>query len=686
MKFAVKVASLSLLVSWCLVVWAGPLRNVIEVPAYRGSVSGYLDLIETHSNVYFSYNPNYIPSDSTIREDATTDKLSNILNNVFDEKISYKESGSYVILKPKKTTKPKKSPTSSSDVPKENKYTITGRVVNSLTGEVISEAVVYDRNRLTSTVTDDQGYYALTVSASNDFIPISISKSAYADTLIIVEPYKSETGQIDLKPITPVTMEGPKIKRIERTDSNRVEQVGIVQLVVPDEVFSKTNSQQVEFSRPAQVSFLPMIGTNRAMGGLVENNFSLNILAGYSGGVKGVEVGGLVNITRFNVEGLQLAGLGNITGGTVSGVQIGGFFNNNRGTIKGIQVAGFQNVVMDTVTGIQVAGFVNVLNGKMDGYQVAGFTNVTTQDVTGMQLSGFLNYARGDVDLLQLAGFGNMGHDVGGGQVSGFYNIAYGNVGGGQLTGFGNFASGDVAGWQASGFINTAKGNVDGGQITGFANFADSVNALQAAGFMNLAAGEIKGAQIAGFLNIAEQVNGIQLAPFNVADSATKGIPIGVFSFVKHGFHSFGYNASATLPISVSFKTGVDRFYNIFSIAQNPFSTEGYSALGYGLGSMERFNDKWSRAFEIEMFQLWPSNSSFRLRYNSLYEMRLKFGRQLGKKFMLQAGPHWAVHHRDRIEGNIPSDINPFGFRTFNLGDTQWSTWVGGSVSLSLVY
>lgn len=686
MKFVVKAVSFVFLFLWCYNAWSGPLRKTIDVPAYRGTVSGYLDLIETHSEALFSYNPSYLPTDSIIREEAVSDKLSNILGYVFPENILYKESGNYVILKRKKVLQPKKT-VATAQAPKEKKYVITGRVVNSLTGEVISEAVVYDHDRLTSTITDQEGYYSLTVSANNDFIPLSISKNSFVDTLIIVEPYESETGQIDLKPILPVTIEGPKIKQLTpSTDSNRVERVGLVQLVVADEAFTKTNGQGVQITRPAQISFLPMIGSNRSMGGLVENNLSVNVLAGYSGGVKGLEIGGLVNITRFDVEGLQLAGLGNITGGTVSGVQIGGFFNNNRGTIKGVQIAGFQNIVMDTVTGIQVAGFVNVLKGQMDGYQIAGFTNITTQDVTGMQLAGFLNIAKGNVDLLQVAGFGNMGADVGGGQVSGFYNHADGNVGGGQLTGFSNYANGNVGGWQAAGFTNTARGNVDGGQISGFSNFADSVNALQAAGFMNVASGEIKGAQIAGFINIAEQVSGFQLAPFNFADSATKGVPIGVFSFVKNGFHAVSYTASESLPMYFSFRTGVDRFYNIFSIAQNPFAEDAYGAFGYGLGTMKRStNRKWSRTFEMEMLQLRSANGG-KLNYNSLYETRLKVGRHFGKAFMIQAGPHWAIHHRDRFENNLPTRINPFGERTYSLGDTEWSTWVGGSLSLSLIF
>ena len=246
-------------------------------------------------------------------------------------------------------------------------------------------------------------------------------------------------------------------------------------------------------------------------------------------------------------------------------------------------------------------------------------------------------------------------------------------------------AKGNVKGWQAAGFSNVANGNVDGGQVSGFSNVADSVNALQVAGFINIAAGEIKGAQIAGFMNIAQQVSGVQFAPFNIADSAS-GIPIGILSFVKQGYHSFTYTVSESFPGLLSFRTGVDKFYNIFSIGQNPLnSTNAYGALGLGFGSMKRFGDKWSRTWEIESLQM-RSDFSSRINYNSLYELRLKAGLHLGKALLIQAGPHWAVHHRDAVEGNQPSLINPFGLREYQLGDTEWVGWPGGSLSISLVF
>jgi len=661
---------------------AGPLKKEVSLPAYRGSLENYLVLIEDHSNVLFSYNPSYVPTDSVIDKGATTARLNDLLLELLPMGYSFSESGDYVIIKPQKRDK-KDSPLAN-PTPKEKKYVITGRVVNSQTGEVVSEAVVYDHDRLTSTMTDQQGYYSLTVSANNDFIPLYISKNSYFDTLIIIEPYETSVEQVGLKPIEPASVQVSEIPQIQLSDSNRVQEIGVVKWVVPDKAFAKTNGQYLQKTRPAQISFLPMIGTNRQMGGLVENNFSLNILAGYSGGVKGVEVGGLVNITRFDVKGLQIAGLGNITGGTVSGVQVGGFFNNNRGNINGVQISGFYNLVMDTVEGIQVAGFVNALNGHMDGFQIAGFSNLTTKDVSGIQLAGFGNVANGDVDLLQVSGFGNIGRNVGGGQIAGFGNMAMGNVGGGQLSGFSNLAAGDVEGWQATGFMNVATGTVNGGQISGFMNIADSVGALQVTGFMNLSTGEIKGAQIAGFLNVAKKVSGLQIAAFNFADSAT-GIPIGLFSFVKTGFHSVGYSASESMSTIISFKTGVDRFYNIISIANSAYPDRNFSALGLGFGSMKRYNDRWSRTWEFEAFQL-KSHFSNSIEYNALYELRIKAGIHLGKRIILQAGPHWAVNSRDKLINNDPELINPYGLQTYVLGDTEWTNWPGGSVNLSISF
>ena len=700
----------------------GPLRSKHQISAYKGTVEGYLYQVEKETGVQFSYNPNLVPIDSMVQTEATFGKLQMALENIFDKKMDYIESGQYIIIKPSNKPKSRKSET-----PTESKYIITGKVINSVTGEVVSEAVIYDQQRLVSTVTDQKGEYALTVSARNDFIPLSITKESFLDTIIIIEPVNENDLVIDLRPKkAPILLEQQEIRKLQ---NNKVQSVKLAKLVVSPTTFKQSSHLGIVNARLAQISFLPTMSTNRRLAGTVENRLSINILAGYSGAVNGFEIGGLVNVTRQDVTGLQVAGFGNVTGGKVSGVQVSGFFNNNQGSIHGIQLAGFQNVVMDTVEGAQIAGFVNVLKGKMDGFQLAGFTNITTKDVEGIQLAGFTNVAFGDVDLLQISGFGNWGGNVGGGQLAGFMNSAWGNVGGGQMSGFMNLAKGNVGGWQLTGFSNTAGGNVNGGQLAGFVNIADSVkalqmagfgnlatgsvggwqlggfgnaamgnvsggqvssfiniadsvDALQLAGFMNISGGTIKGAQISGLLNVARSVKGVQIGAFNFANEAD-GVPIGLFSFVWKGYHSIGLNASEAAPFDFTFKTGVTKFYNILSIISSPYRERSFVGLGYGFGSLRKLGQRTSLAGEVQSYQIKSSFDSS-IEFNLLTEARLLFSYNLSNHWHLNAAPHLSFHIRDNLPENDPQLLG--SGQPNILGDTEWRSWVGGNVGLSFSF
>ena len=182
-------------------------------------------------------------------------------------------------------------------------------------------------------------------------------------------------------------------------------------------------------TRTAQVSFVHPIGSNGLQAGDISNRFSLNLIAGYSGGVKSFELGGIYNVTNGNVKGVQISGFGNATGGEVDGLQLAGFINTNREDVKGTQIAGFLNLVADPVRGVQVAGFSNLTEYNR-GFQLAGFNN-HNKGTDGVQVAGFINTS-GDVKGAQVAGFINKTGDLRGAQV-GIINIADSVASGSQI-------------------------------------------------------------------------------------------------------------------------------------------------------------------------------------------------------------------------------------------------------------
>ena len=147
-------------------------------------------------------------------------------------------------------------------------------------------------------------------------------------------------------------------------------------------------------------------------------NFSLNLLYGKVGGVKGLEISGLFGSAKGDVTGVQIAGLGNASN-NVKGIQVGGI-GNASDNVTGIQIAGIGNAT-DDVTGIQIAGLGNAAD-DVKGIQIAGIGNAA-DDVKGIQIGGIGN-AADNVTGIQIAGIGNAADNITGLQISGVLNRA----------------------------------------------------------------------------------------------------------------------------------------------------------------------------------------------------------------------------------------------------------------------
>ena len=190
--------------------------------------------------------------------------------------------------------------------------------------------------------------------------------------------------------------------------------------------------------RYAQVSFVTPLSSNGIDGYKYMHYFSLNVLQGYNGALKGVEFGGLLNGDKGYVTGAQFGGLSNYAGGDLKGAQFGGLANvsksvtgaqfagiaNISGTfVSGFQAAGIVNVAPDSLTGAQAAGVLNVLSStrKSSAWQVAGVGNVSLGESKGGQIAGVFNLAN-HLDGVQI-GLINVGKEVKGFQI-GLINIS----------------------------------------------------------------------------------------------------------------------------------------------------------------------------------------------------------------------------------------------------------------------
>ncbi len=156
---------------------------------------------------------------------------------------------------------------------------------------------------------------------------------------------------------------------------------------------------------PFRFQLLPSLG-GRPDGPRELNQFSLNLLVGRGDALRGVEIGGLVNIRDDSVVGVQIAGIGNYSAREFEGAQLAGVANFSGGPFEGVQASGVSNVASDRFKGAQLAGVVNIARG----------------DVRGVQISGVYNHAERHIEGAQI-GLVNIGSSVRGAQI-GLVNIA----------------------------------------------------------------------------------------------------------------------------------------------------------------------------------------------------------------------------------------------------------------------
>lgn len=615
------------------------LERKISVQCQNCAVKKVLEAIEKAANFHFSYNSDLLDGTTPVSVDAKNQSVREVLYTVLGDEISYKEKGNHLILKQAKPI---------NQTPSKSKYVVSGYIIDSRTGEKIAHASIYDNSLSYSAVSNEYGYYSMTLPHSPELVGLTYSRKDYLDTLILIRPTDDYRMNINLQK-NPVNIDKPEAKPLQL--DNPVEEVGLVKLIVPDNQIAHIENMSTLRQRFAQVSILPMIGTNTVMSGVTENKLSFNLFAGYSGAINGAEIGGFVNIVREDVKGFQAAGFGNITGGKTRGTQFAGFFNNNRGSMYGVQAAGFNNFVMDTIKGAQLAGFNNIIVGRLDGIQAAGFNNIATNNSDGIQLAGFSNVAVKDLNKAQISGFGNY--------------------------------AGNVKGLQAAGFMNITIGELTGTQIAGFMNVGRYVKGVQIAGFMNIAPGVMSGTQVSSMLNVGGKIKGTQLGFFNFADSVS-GASIGFFSFVLHGYHEIEVTANEVFYLNTMFKTGTHKFYNIFAGSFYPVGEYQMYSLGYGIGTDFRLTEGLDMNLDLIGSQV-NKNGFWTTRLNMLNKARLNLGLQLFKGVYFVFGPEFNIYvsqHYDIDAQRLGTPLAPYTLYDKEVRSTNVQMWIGGTGGL----
>lgn len=396
------------------------LERIVTISFNETPSASALAQLGQAAEVTFSYSPSVLASIPSVSGTFQSKSVREILQGMFEGKIAYAEKGNYVILT--KATPPVQRSSSSTVSP----LRVSGYVLDATTAARISEASIYNKESLRATISNQYGFFELTIEKPAPENRITFSKNGFRDTVITINAGETKFMSIGLVPNNlPVVVIRDTVSVPIEQDPEEQDSVSTEPVVTPSSSEGQVNMINIQDTlyRDFQVSFIPFVGTNRKLSGNVINNNSLNVLGGYSMGTTKFEFGGLFNIDRGDASVFQAAGLFNANGGKMTGFQLAGLFNANRHGVSGFQTAGLANVNADSVKGPQIAGLVNVNTKRAAGFQVAGLTNVQLGDYKGSQLAGLINVTNGKVGGSQVAGLVNLAYRVDGSQI-GFLNVA----------------------------------------------------------------------------------------------------------------------------------------------------------------------------------------------------------------------------------------------------------------------
>jgi hypothetical protein len=528
-----------------------PLNKRISVYFSNEPIETALEKIQTLGGFYFSFNSKVIDLNKNINYKSQHEQVIHILNNILGPKFTYKHRGNYIIIQEAKPTLVKKK-----------KVVFKGKISNSSDSSHISDATIYEIDKLKSTSTNQEGDFNLTVSSEKEEITVLVSKENFKDTVLSSNQLTDSGLTIFLTPLK---------DSILKRSFFKLDSLSWLKVFYTRNVLNTIKNVNLSENRTFQISLVPFVGTNGKMSGKITNRFSVNLIGGYAYGLNGLELGGAFNILKDTMRGVQMAGVGNIVGGSVKGLQLGGAFNYCLDTVVGAQFAGAINVTRKEHKGVQAAGAVNIAKTVSNGGQLAGAFNHSKQIRNGFQIAGAFNYS-----------------------------------------------SEIKSGFQIAGAININKSSLNGFQLT-------------------------------SLLNYTRKLNGFQIGLINISDSVVRGMPIGLFSYVKSGFHRTEFSYSDYLNSGISFRTGVHSFYTIFSLDYYHHDNDPLTSFGFGFGTQRNFNDRLFGNIEVSSHKVIATNTfyaSFQ-ELNMLNKLNVNLGFNFNRRLALVAGPSLNLYLSD---------------------------------------
>ncbi len=553
----------------------GILDKIISIQITDTPIKTILKSIEEIGKVKFSYNPAFIEENKKVSISLYQQSIRYGLNKIFEGKIRFKEVGMHIVLlKQEADVSPKKK----------SHFKISGQIIDSKTKQPIQNVSIYDIDSKYADLSDEKGQFEFTIPLYYNEVSLFFSKLGYRTSIQI---FKVENDGL-IANINLVKKEA-EIEKLTPNETGSIP-ITIEERTISGQIFSEEtythnqNLTELDETRIAQFSFLPSlsVGSQKGTNGLMTNNISMNLLAGYSKGLAGIEFGGIANVLKEDGLGFQAGGIANLSGGKFQGAQFGGILNVVRKEFNGLQVAGISNTVRGHYIGLQAGGIVNSVNGYFYGLQVGGIGNDVNGGLKGLQIAGLINAVSKDVYGLQIAGISSL-------TKKGFV--------GAQISGLTNISVESSYGVQIAAVQNVARAKLVGGQISGVMNIANQgINLLQISGGLN-STYKNNGLQISGLFNVAHYNNGLQVGLINLSKE-NKGASLGLVNIVLKGYHKTELSANTNYPLNITFKSGTKHLYNSYHGSVS-FKDDIYYALGLGLGTYFSTGEKTQISIDL---------------------------------------------------------------------------------------
>lgn len=383
-------------------------------------------------------------------------------------------------------------------------------------------------------------------------------------------------------------------------------------LVAEQLIAQDTSREELEY-RAFRLTVAPGVGTNGLDSHRFTARFSINLLAGYHGGLNGLEMGP-VNVNRQYARGMQL-GLVNASGGSVQGVNLAGFLNASHGEMIGLHVAGISNISRDRTRGLHFAGLTTIANG-IEGVQVAGIGNFSADYSRGLQIGSLFN-----------------------------------------------FTFRESLGIQISGGINFAR-TLRGLSVASLLNVSETMQGIQVSSLVNLA-NTAEGIQF-GLYNAAREFSGVPFGLINwygngrknidawIADGGFTQIGLKTGTRVYYNIFSFGYNPLIT-------ERDVWRIGWTFGSLRN--LTEAWERPG---------RENYFRKSDISIYQHHEGGVTTDM--NQIYSYRYMLGRKFTGGFGAYAGPSLNLQVTTRSRAN---EYTWYSLIETERADRLWRFWVG---------